>query len=121
MAPGVAKSFCKEFKKVLDIRYPENDIEDTECTSDGKLTNLGVYKALKEYRNKNRLIMNDVGYDYIYSLMETEYATPLDTYVTDKLIKQVEKLVEDDTHQAMEAVVHNLNSMHSRAGAQVVL
>lgn len=25
----------------------------------------------------------------------------------------------DETHQAMEAVIHNLNSMHSRAGAQV--
>lgn len=29
------------------------------------------------------------------------------------------KSVEDETHQAMEAVIHNFNTLHSRAGAQV--
>lgn len=31
----------------------------------------------------------------------------------------VEKADEDETYQAMEALIYNLNSMHSRAGAQV--
>lgn len=35
------------------------------------------------------------------------------------VIKDSEKEVEEQTHQAMEALVHNLNTMHSRAGAQV--
>ena len=29
------------------------------------------------------------------------------------------KLTERETYQAMEALIHNLNSMQSRAGAQV--
>ena len=27
--------------------------------------------------------------------------------------------VEEETHQAMEALIHNFNTLHSRAGAQV--
>lgn len=37
----------------------------------------------------------------------------------DKVIKRAYVRTTTDTHQQMEAVVHNLNSMHSRAGAQV--
>lgn len=116
MAPGVAKSFCKEFKKVLDIKYPEYDSGDIEYTENGKLTNQGVYKELKKYRSENRLIMNASGYKFIRELMHDKYCGELDDDTTRLVIKQVEKLVEDATHQAMEAVVHNLNSMHSRAG-----
>ena len=31
----------------------------------------------------------------------------------------VENASEEETYQAMEALIYNLNSMHSRAGAQV--
>lgn len=34
-------------------------------------------------------------------------------------LKYAEKETERATYQAMEALVHNLNTMHSRAGAQV--
>lgn len=34
----------------------------------------------------------------------------------DKVIKRAYVRTTTDTHQQMEAVVHNLNSMHSRAG-----
>lgn len=40
--------------------------------------------------------------------------------------KKIDKILEDahedtyeETFQAMEAFIHNLNTMHSRAGAQV--
>lgn len=120
MAPGVAKSFCKEFKKVLDIKYPECDHRETEQLESGNLTNQGIYKALKQYRNEHRLIMNEEGYEFIRELMLSKYCKTLDYSEVSSVFKQVERLVEDATHQAMEAVIHNLNSMHSRAGAQVV-
>lgn len=38
---------------------------------------------------------------------------------TDKIFEKVLAKTEKDTYQAMEGLVHNLNTMHSRAGAQV--
>lgn len=37
----------------------------------------------------------------------------------ERVVKDSKDDVRDETYQAMEALVHNLNSMHSRAGAQV--
>lgn len=116
MAPGVAKSFIKELKKVLDIRYPECDYGDQEVLDSGNLTNQGIYKALKQYRNEHRLIMNDEGYRFVEGLLRNKYCKTIDSRDIQLVFTQVNKLVEDDVHQAMEAVVHNLNSMHSRAG-----
>lgn len=117
MAPGVAKSFCKEFRKVLDIRYPECDGADV--SGDYHLNNEGIYNELKTYRKEHRLIMNPEGYEFIRNLMLDRYCKDLTEKDVQLIIKQVEKLVDEAVHQAMEAVIHNLNSMHSRAGAQV--
>jgi len=42
---------------------------------------------------------------------------------SEKIAEKIYKLacadVEEETHQAMEALIHNFNSLHSRAGAQV--
>lgn len=116
MAPGVAKSFCKELKKVLDIRYPECNYGDQETLDSGNLTNQGIYKALKQYRSEHRLIMDDAGYEFTRQIIKDKYCKTLNDGDINSIITSVEKLVEEDVHQAMEAVVHNLNSMHSRAG-----
>lgn len=116
MAPGVAKSFIKELKKVLDIRYPDCDYGETEQLESGNLTNKGIYSELKKYRNEHKLIMNEQGYKFIRELILSKYCKTLNDGDINSIITSVEKFVEDDVHQAMEAVVHNLNSMHSRAG-----
>lgn len=116
MAPGVAKSFVKEFKKVLDIKYPECNYGESRVNEQEHLTNEGVYQALKKYRKNHRLIMNEKGYGFVKHLMLNKYSKALDLQEVESLIKMTETLVEDDVHQAMEAVIHNLNSMHSRAG-----
>lgn len=119
MAPGVAKSFIKELKKVLDIRYPDCDYGETEQLESGNLTNKGICSELKKYRNEHKLIMNEQGYQFIRELILSKYCKTLNDGDINSIIASVERFVEDDVHQAMEAVVHNLNSMHSRAGAQV--
>lgn len=116
MAPGVAKTFIKELYKILDIKYPENSL-DEDKDANGKLTNLGVKQRLKDYREEHRLIMNNT--DFIRSVLMYEYMGNLNDDDVDKIIDKAVKLSDDATHQAMEAVIHNLNSMHSRAGAQV--
>ena len=37
----------------------------------------------------------------------------------EKIFANAQREVEDETHQAMEALIHNFNTLHSRAGAQV--
>lgn len=37
----------------------------------------------------------------------------------DIVLNKALRRTENETYQSMEALVHNLNSMHSRAGAQV--
>ncbi|MBQ7705780.1 MAG: anaerobic ribonucleoside triphosphate reductase, partial [Selenomonadaceae bacterium] len=39
--------------------------------------------------------------------------------LAEKIYRQACKDVEEETHQAMEALIHNFNTLHSRAGAQV--
>ena len=113
MAPGVAKTYIKELHKVLNIRYPEFDFGE-QMQHNGKLTNQGVKQMLKEYRSENRLIMDNL--DYVRDVLRSNYIGELSDEDIEKVLKTTYNLTEDATHQAMEAVIHNLNSMHSRAG-----
>lgn len=86
----------------------------------------------------------DENIDYIFNILEKEYGlTPsiadneaylekeaayLQEILNDeKLVKKVQdfalrtayKDTDEKTYQAMEALIHNLNTMHSRAGAQI--
>ena len=112
MAPGVAKTFIKELYKVMCIKYPQ-------CSGpkDHDMSNEDIRDTLKEYRKKHRLILDRL--DFVKGLIAEKYCLSLREPDIDQLIDMALKATDDATHQAMEAVVHNLNSMHSRAGAQV--
>lgn len=118
MAPGVAKSFAKNIFKILDIKYPE--CSDEQITDKlGHLSNEDIKSKLKEYVKEHRLIMNEDGYNYIRNLISEHYFKDLSNDEINAILDKAKKITDNDTHQSMEAVVHNLNSMHSRAGAQV--
>lgn len=112
MAPGVAKTFIKELYRVMCIKYPQ-------CSGkkDGNMSNEDIRDELKKYRNKHRLILDNM--DFVKNLIRDKYCKTLDSSEIDLMIRMATEATDDATHQAMEAVVHNLNSMHSRAGAQV--
>lgn len=112
MAPGVAKTFIKELYRVMCIRYPQ-------CSGlkANDMSNEDIRDTLKEYRKKHRLILDRL--DFVKGLIADKYCLSLREPDIDQLIDMALKATDDATHQAMEAVVHNLNSMHSRAGAQV--
>lgn len=111
MAKGVAKSYVKWFYKNLAkaitllakkegavIAKELKDKMTIKPTLDSnKKFDSALVKALKEY---------DIADDKIKDMVE--YATTSAYEETDK-----------ETFQAMEAFIHNLNTMHSRAGAQV--
>ena len=103
MAPGVLKTFKKEFKQTL--------------------YNLIEFEGFKEF----------VNFDKITEIIDKLESIEFDMNIFDEYTSKSEKLknifeygyklainkTDRSTYQAMEAFIHNLNTMHSRAGAQV--
>ena len=115
MAEGVKKTFAK--------RYRDNIIRSLELLSD--LTDAGALvraygRELKEKGFVPTLVQNEE-----YAFAEAELLK--NAGLEDALVNRVqcfahEKAAQETdraTYQAMEALIHNLNTMNSRAGAQV--
>lgn len=118
MAPGVKKTFIKEFVKAFSFGA-EMISPNKEFTE--RLTNSGVKNSKKMlYRNEDTLaefkskLLTDVLPNNKTSLRPQDLIL-----LCEKAYKQANTRTEEDTFQAMEIVVCNLNSMHSRAGSQV--
>lgn len=107
MAPGVLKTFRK---KVIELLSFYADLQDVELDD----------KWLKELTN-NMIPTIELNDEQISSLL-TELSTSIDISVPDLRVLLEKSLVrtEKETHQAMEGFLHNLNTMHSRGGNQVV-
>jgi len=103
MAPGVVKSFKKEFKNLL--------FDYLELMGFDNFLNLkGIEKEISKIKEVN-FSMNSFE-KYFKGSGDVEL---IFRKAHKKAIINVEKL----TYQAMESFIHNLNTMHSRAGAQV--
>ena len=109
MAPGVAKTFVKELVKVLNIRYLEG-IAGEQVEVENKLTNKGIEQKLKKLIKENKLILDKI--NVVKEMLRNEYVVELSDKDIDIIIKMAKDLTDNDTYQAMEALVHNLNSMH---------
>ena len=103
MAPGVLKTFKKEFKQQLfDLLMFENFEEfiNREALLK-KIDNLsGISFNINEFSSfykENKKLRDIFDFSYTRALLKT-----------DKI-----------TYQAMEGLIHNLNTFHSRAGSQV--
>ena len=121
LAPGVHKTFKKCFyddiRKWIEIKVgsvKENLNEELK-----RLEEENVYPSIDmyfDYKRENELFVPKL-FKYIlkrYSLTEYEIRDMLDW-----AIKDAYDCTRKRTYQAMEAFIHNLNTMHSRAGAQV--
>ena len=103
LAPGVLKSFKKEFKQALyDLLEFEGFIE------------LINFNKIIEIIDKLESIEFDFGLfkDILYKSEKLKE-------ILHNAYKKALQKVDRYTYQAMEAFIHNLNTMHSRAGAQV--
>ncbi|MGN0704172.1 MAG: anaerobic ribonucleoside triphosphate reductase [Lentihominibacter sp.] len=115
MANGVRKTFRKLYwmnlGKMLNLLF---DIEDGV----EKIKSIGA--EIMEKHDVYPVLADDNGYKEI----ERSYLRDIiDEKFIDKLQKKATKYANEEikraTYQAMEAFVHNLNTMHSRAGAQI--
>ena len=112
LAPYVAVSYAKHLCKVVCICL-RNDSADVES----------LKQYCKELYDKYNTCLSDEVQALIKAkVIETlKVADPDHDHSADYdyIMSEAIKLTERETYQAMEALIHNLNSMQSRAGAQV--
>lgn len=107
LAPGVAKTFSRLYKENLikALNLLGNIEETTKGVSyDGKYIRMGDYV---DYQENEKEILTSRGYSADIVKSAQKFALNRALLETDRA-----------TYQAMEALIHNLNTMHSRAGAQ---
>ena len=105
LAPYVAKSFANHLRECLNDYF---DSEDTEKDFKNILTKEITDKIYQKYNT----ILN------LDSKSELSELLKIDSEIFEKLYKRALKKTDKETYQAMEALIHNFNTMHSRAGAQ---
>ena len=116
MAEGVAKTYRKSFTRRL--REVVEDYLDLEDETDAIADIIArVEAATGEFA---RLESSKAYLDGVIDALISKYAmsTEIAAKLVDRASKRSFKKTNGDTKQAMEGFVHNLNTMHSRAGAQ---
>ena len=112
MALGVRKTYKKELRKALErmLEFEGVKVNDDEFK----------YMFTKiEADNNIEFRMNDeFAKEEIYKALNQKYGL-INGKTFDMAFHMAKDETYDATYQAMEALVHNLNTMHSRAGAQV--
>ncbi len=115
MSNGVRKTYRKLYwtnlGKMLNLLF---DIEDGV----ERMKDIGA--KIMEEKGIFPIIADDNGYkecerEYLKKLVDEKFIERLQKKSTTYALQEVDRA----TYQAMEAFIHNLNTMHSRAGAQV--
>lgn len=107
LAPGVAKTFFRLYREnLIKGLLLLGDIEETKdgVTYENAVIKMGDYE---DYQKTEKDILTSRGYDEKIVEKAQSFA-----------LKRAFIEVDRATYQAMEALIHNLNTMHSRAGAQ---
>lgn len=127
--PNFDYSMADGVRKTYKHRYAQNIVRGLELI--GGIEDLATAEAdvkaytkkLEEEKQLCPVLTNDNGYQDA----ERECLREICPDISDEIIEKIQKFalkqaeVETDraTYQAMEALVHNLNTMNSRAGAQI--
>lgn len=114
MADGIKKTYKSRYSqnvaRALDlIGGVENEFDIANS----------IQKEIKEKYNLIPVLANDNGYqekeyELLLNYIDSETAKRIQKFA----LKNAEKETDRATYQAMEALIHNLNTMNSRAGAQ---
>ncbi|HHX54705.1 MAG TPA: anaerobic ribonucleoside triphosphate reductase [Clostridiales bacterium] len=113
MAPGVAKTYRRHFRanlaKALDLLTDEGkdaDLKDVaqDIIDAAGTPSYGDNAAFREQLTKD---------------LSEKYGSDTADKLCDFTFRYSQAETERSTYQAMEALIHNLNTMHSRAGAQI--
>lgn len=115
LAPYVALTYVKEMAEIAKVKF---DLTEEQ--------HLELKEILKNYWKKaeKNLVMSPESIRAIRGIVE-EYLDNKDVEYTEK---RLDKLLDDtydktysETFQSMEAFIHNLNTMHSRAGSSTAM
>ncbi len=115
MAPGVKKTYRKLYQqnlsKAIEVYAEREDAEEISK----KLT-----IQVEADANQWATLSAENGYDEaMQQALETLFGAEIAAKCVKFAQKYAKKETQKATYQAMEALVHNLNTMHSRAGAQI--
>ncbi len=115
LADGVRKTYVHRYQsnmgKALELLAGMDDGLDRAKAIVTALKEEGLTPALtgnNEYTSKEKAKLEELG-------LSSELAEKVQKFAA----KEANKETDRATYQAMEALIHNLNTMHSRAGAQV--
>ena len=116
MAPGVAKTYRKRYRQNLEraielLCEEENAKEITKAICDEAEETAGEWPKLEDNSPDYKAAEN--------KLLSEKYGEKLAGKLQRFAFKHAETETDRATFQAMEALIHNLNTMHSRAGAQI--
>ena len=114
MAPGVAKTYIKEYRRALGAALElllNHDAANEEarniiCQIGNEIGAKPTLKPNKEFDDALR--------ERLAAMSDEATAERIIHYATERGYRETERR----TYQAMESFIHNLNTMHSRAGAQ---
>lgn len=115
MAVGVAKTFAHKYKQNLSKGLLLiGQLDDADAFAER------VCNDIKDKFNLVPTLANSDDYQKIERSLLCEYlSTETVESIQSFARTQATKETDRATYQAMEALIHNLNTMHSRAGAQV--
>ena len=114
MAPGVAKTYVKEYRRALGagldlLRGREAADEEARAI----LRQIRAESGAKPTLRPNQAF-NDALRERLLGMTDEAVCERIMKYAEERGYRETERR----TYQAMEAFIHNLNTMHSRAGAQ---
>lgn len=112
LAPYVVVSYLKHLGKVIQISLRNDDVDVMPLRNYGK----------ELYKKYNSILTDEPQQALraeVKALLSAKYQGEELASELEYVMNETLKLTERETYQAMEAVIHNLNSMQSRAGAQV--
>ena len=113
MADGVKKTYAKEYYTWLAASMRlEAGIDDEQAAAI-------IARAKSEITEELRIANMDAYGKALLALKPEEISEEDLKKAHDFAVAEALKTTEKQTHQAMEALIHNLNTMNSRAGAQV--
>ena len=115
MAPGVAKTYKKLYRQNLGraLELLANE-ECGDCVAKDIMD-----KAIEECGEWPKFEDGEKYKEAELGILTEKYGAELSLKAQEFAFRRAEKEIDRATFQAMEALVHNLNTMHSRAGAQV--
>ena len=116
---GMAKGVAKTYRRL----YRQNLERALELLTDKEKVQEKVQEVAKKLKDKYNISAR-LGLNDVYEVKERELLSdtfPIDIIEKSQAFarKRADSEIERCTYQAMEALVHNLNTMHSRAGAQI--